>query len=75
MAEAHQLSNIQKELLKLYAHNISDDDLLEIKHLLASYFVQKIDTEMDNVFEQNNWDMGKIEEWKKSHLRTPYNKR
>ena len=27
---------------------------------------------MDSVFEQNNWGMDKIEEWKKAHLRTPY---
>ncbi len=74
MAETHKLSNIQKELLKLYAHNVSDNDLLEIKQLLASYFLQKIDTEMDQVFEQNNWGLDKIEEWKQSHLRTPYNK-
>jgi len=74
MAKVHQLSNLQKELLKLYAHDVSDDDLLEIKQLLAAYFIQKIDTEMDQVFEQNNWGLDKIETWKKSHLRTPYNK-
>jgi hypothetical protein len=31
------LSNLQLELLKLYANNISDEQLVEIKLLLANY--------------------------------------
>ena len=34
-------SNVQLELLKLFASNVTDDDLLEIKILLAKYLFEK----------------------------------
>jgi hypothetical protein len=37
----HILSNLQLELLKLYANNISENQLIEIKLLLANYFAQQ----------------------------------
>jgi len=73
MTQAQPLTNVQKELLKLFAHNVKDEQLLEIKKLLAAYFAKQIDLEMDALWEQNNWDESKIEEWKNAHLRTPYN--
>jgi len=35
------LSNLQKELLKLYANGISDEQLIEIKWMLVQYFADK----------------------------------
>jgi predicted metal-binding transcription factor (methanogenesis marker protein 9) len=35
------MSNIQLELLKVFASNISDDEVLEIKDMLAQYFAKK----------------------------------
>ncbi|HLP46972.1 MAG TPA: hypothetical protein VK469_13545 [Candidatus Kapabacteria bacterium] len=35
---AQRLSNLQIELLKLYSTNLSQDDLLELKRILARYF-------------------------------------
>lgn len=32
--------NLNKELLKLYSTNLSQDDLLELKRILARYFAQ-----------------------------------
>ncbi len=37
------MSNLQLELLKLYATNISDQQLLEIRRMLAVYFADLID--------------------------------
>jgi len=37
MLTSSKISNIQFELLKLYANNISEVDLIEVKKLLASY--------------------------------------
>jgi hypothetical protein len=41
MSAAHRLSNLQQELLKLYAADVSEEDLLHIKHYLAKYFASK----------------------------------
>ena len=40
-AIAQPFSNLQLELLKLYASNISEEDLLKIKELLARFFFEK----------------------------------
>jgi hypothetical protein len=66
------MSNLQLELLKLYATDIADEQLLEIKKLLARYFAQQIDEEMNRIWEERNYSDATIEEWKHSHQRTPY---
>lgn len=40
-------SNLQLELLKLYANGVSDEQLLEIKWLLGKYFADKASDAMD----------------------------
>ncbi|TDE18417.1 hypothetical protein [Dyadobacter psychrotolerans] len=64
-----RLSNLQMELLKLYSYNVSENELKEIQKLLANYFSKKIDTEMDLLWEDNNWSDETIESWKSEHLR------
>lgn len=76
MATSHtvptRLSNLQNELLKLYAYNVSDDQLRDIRKMLADYFARKIDTEMDRLWETNNWDEQTIESWKSEHMRPSF---
>jgi hypothetical protein len=62
-------SNLQLELLKLYATDVSEKNLLEIKKLLANFFAKKVDEEMDALWEEKDWGMEKIEEWKNGHYR------
>lgn len=64
------LSNLQQELLKLYAYNVSDDQILEIRQLLADYFAQKIDREMNQLWQEKSWNEQTIESWKQEHLRS-----
>ena len=66
------MSNLQLELLKLYSTDIPDDQLLEIKKILAKYFAKQIDLEMNNLWDEKNWSQETIDNWKNSHLRTPY---
>jgi hypothetical protein len=46
------LSNMQLELLKRYANNVSEQDLSAIKRLLAKFFMQKAIREADKVWEE-----------------------
>ena len=45
-------SNLQLELLKLYANGISDEQLTEIKWLLGKYFAEKATTGMDSLINE-----------------------
>ncbi|MPR33160.1 hypothetical protein [Salmonirosea aquatica] len=65
-----RLSNLQLELLKLYPYNVSDNEVRDIKKLLANYFANKIDSEMDQLWDEKAWDAQTIEGWKKEHLRS-----
>ena len=57
------LSNLQLELLKLYSMELSDEQLLEVKRLLAKYFAEKATNEMDRLWEENNWNQDTMSEW------------
>ena len=72
IAGSSKLSNLQLELLKLYAMNVPDADLLYIKRFLAQYFAQKATDEMDRLWDENGWTEETMREWSQEHMRTPY---
>jgi len=63
------LSNIQLELLQLYATDIPEQDLLEIKQLLAHYFAAKATEAMDALWEEKNLTEEDMHDWANGHLR------
>lgn len=64
------LSNMQKELLKIYANNVSDNTLLEIKQILANYFADKATSAMDEFWDKNNLTEQTMIDWTNEHNRT-----
>ena len=72
MTQTKPLTNVQKELLRLFSQEVPEEQLLEIKKLLAAYFAKQVDIQMDTLWSEKEWNESKIEEWKNSHLRTPY---
>ena len=48
-------SNIQQELLKMYTHQISDEDLLNIKEIIGQYFAKRLSSMADETWQKNNW--------------------
>jgi hypothetical protein len=48
-------TNIQQELLRLYAHQVADTDLIEIKNLIGNYFAKRLSQMADVAWEKNNW--------------------
>ncbi len=63
------LSNVQKELLKLYANNVSEETLLEIKQILAKYFAEKATTAMDEFWDENRLTEQTMIDWTNEHNR------
>ncbi len=70
MQTSKSMSNIQLELLKLYATDIPDEDLINIKRLMVQYFAEKITQQMDMLWEENNWTAQTMHEWAKGHVRS-----
>lgn len=65
-----KLSNLQLHLLKMYSHDISDNDLMAVQKILAKYFLSKARDEMDTVMQDKNWNVAeKVEAWGNEHLK------
>ena len=62
---AAPLSNLQLELLKLYATNVADDDLLEIKRFLGRFFMQKAIQKADEVWDEKGYTNDLMNKWLK----------
>ncbi len=62
-------NNIQLELLKLFADNVPNEDLLAIKELISRYFFEKAKDEADRIWEAKGLDSHKMLQ---KHRRTPY---
>jgi hypothetical protein len=71
--QPQKLTNLQLELLKLFSYQLNQQQLIDIKRLLAHYFAEQATQEMDKLWEENNWDNNLMSEWTNEHLRTPYN--
>lgn len=48
-------TNLQIELLRMYAHQVSEQDLLQIKDLIGQYFAKRLSKIADEAWERNAW--------------------
>ncbi|MEM1120058.1 MAG: hypothetical protein AAGJ18_06385 [Bacteroidota bacterium] len=62
-------TNLQLELLKLYAKELPESDLLEIKQMIGKYFAKKASDLADEVWEQKGLSEDMI---LNKHERTKY---
>ncbi len=60
---AQPLSNLQLELLKLYSTNLNQQDLVELKTLLANYFAQKAIKEADKIWDEKELSNEDMKKW------------
>jgi len=69
---AKKLSNVQLELLELYAEQVSEEELKDIKQLLSLYYAQKAIAAADQVWEKNELSEKVMQQWMQKKMRTPY---
>lgn len=66
------LSNIQQELLKLFADDLPEADLMEIKKLLVEWRFKKLKEAANKVWDEKGWTAEDMERLLHTHERTPY---
>ncbi|MBO0934649.1 hypothetical protein [Fibrella aquatilis] len=49
------LTNVQAELLKVFSRQIPDEDLLELRRVMASFLLQKARQRADAIWEQKQY--------------------
>lgn len=69
------LSNLQLELLKAFSHQLSEEDLLQIKAILAAFFAKKSIEEANKAWDKEGWNQQKVNSLLRTKLRTPYKER
>jgi hypothetical protein len=63
------LTNLQLELLRLYANQVTDEQLLEIKMLLGKYFAQKATEAMETTWQEQQLTPDDMKKWANEHHR------
>jgi len=53
----------------LYANNISDEELFEVKRLLSEYFAKKATDQLDKYLDDHGIDEAELVRWSKEHNR------
>ncbi len=70
-AAKQPLTNLQLEILKLYSRQVSEQDLLEIKNLLAKFFAQKAMDLADQSWDEKGWTSKDGKKFLNDRFRSP----
>lgn len=72
--EAITFSPAQVHVFNLVSHIKTAMGLEQLREQLAAFYAQKVDDEMDVLWESGQWSEKRLQELRGSHFRTPYNK-
>ena len=71
-AIAQPFNEMQLEIIKLFARDISAEDMNDIKRLIVHYFAQKAITSANQVWDEKGWTKEDENRLLNLHERTPY---
>ena len=57
------LSNVQVELLKLYSTNLSEEDLLDLRTMIAIYYAERAIKNADKIWKERGLTNDDMEKW------------
>ena len=55
------LTNLQMELLQLYSLRLSDNELLQVKEMLARYFAGRLDQHVEQLWQEQGFTAEDVE--------------
>ncbi len=64
-----KLSNLQLELLKHFNQNVSEEDLKNIRDMIAKYFTNKLSDRFDKIWDEKGWTDETMEKFLKEDMR------
>ena len=66
------LHQAKMDLLRVIDRIKTVDEIRVIRQVLANYYAQKAEEEMDRLLDNGTINEQVIEQWGKEHMRTPY---
>ena len=70
-----RLSNAQLELLKLFAGDVSDDELRLLQRILLRFRAEVLMDKADRIWEEKGWTDADIKRLLETKMRTPYSQK
>lgn len=71
-ANSENITNNQKFLIDFFSRKRSEEELKDIRKLISIYYAQKASLAADKVWDEKGWTNETMEEFLKTHMRTPY---
>lgn len=65
MTATSKLTNLQLELIKYFRYEVSEEELLEIKRMLAAFFAKRAMDRVDEIWEERGWSDETMDAWLK----------
>ncbi|HEX8530624.1 MAG TPA: hypothetical protein VF646_11400 [Cytophagales bacterium] len=72
-SDTTKFTSLQLELLRIFSRNPSEQELIDIKNLIARYYADKASDEMDRLWEERGYTDETMQQWAKEHMRALYN--
>lgn len=63
MESQKSLSNLQLELLKVFSFDLPEEELIEIKQILARHFADKLTQRVNTIWEREGLDQDVMDRW------------
>jgi predicted transcriptional regulator len=63
MTQPVGLTNLQIELLKVFAYTLDEATLLQIRELLAKFFAEKATQRMDEIWQERGYTNETMDNW------------
>lgn len=57
------MSNIQLELLKMFAYDLPEEELQELKQTLVKFFAQRIRKRTDSIWQERGYTQQTMVDW------------
>lgn len=62
-------NNAQLELLKVFSHNLPENELIALKKLIANFFAEKLVNQADKKWEEMSWSDADMDQMLEQKLR------
>lgn len=69
VSQPGNFSNLQLELLKTFAHNLNEIELIELRKRLAQFFSDRLINQADKTWDNKEWSDNYVEELLNTKLR------
>jgi hypothetical protein len=70
LTKSNSLTNLQRELLKVFSIELEEHQLLDVRDMLTKYFAESATREMDKLWEERGWTADTMHTWLNESERT-----